>query len=221
MAPNAFRAAITASLDAGRPVIAKVKSGEGRFRVITGYDGDALISPDYANAQRRPQGAPAYDELAALYLIGDKVQPRYTLKDGLERIVTVMTYKLLSATLFAQNSDNVGQIGWRAGEWREPRSGGSEGNRGATGDTEAPPELTKTADEVTIAPGENDTGKENASQSNQIFTEKTARGGAPQWSLDTITPILSSTTLKPSRFPARSLPFPTAAGIPTVAPPTH
>ncbi len=101
----------------------------------------------------------------------------------------------------------------------ENGEGGSEGNRVATGDTEAPPELTKTADEVTKAPGENDTGKENASQSDQIFTEKPTRGGAPQWSLYTITLILSSTTLKPSRFPARSLPFPTAASIPTVAPP--
>jgi hypothetical protein len=107
MAPDAFRAAITASVDAGRPVIAKVKSGEGRFRVITGYDGDALISPDYANAQRRPQGAPAYDELDALTLIGDKVQPRYTLKDGLERIVTVMTHNL-DEKLWDEYMDKMG-----------------------------------------------------------------------------------------------------------------
>ncbi len=91
---EAFRASIVASIDTGRPVIAKVKAGEGRFRVLTGYDGDALISPDYTNAQRKPQGAPAYDDLETLYIIGDKVQPRYTLKDGLERIRQVIEHNL-------------------------------------------------------------------------------------------------------------------------------
>lgn len=91
-APNEFRDAIFASIDAGKPVIAKVKTGDGRFRVITGYDGDALICPDFTNAQQKPEGAPAYDELETLYSIGDKIASRYTLKDGLERIRQVMEY---------------------------------------------------------------------------------------------------------------------------------
>jgi hypothetical protein len=92
--PDEFEAAIIASIDAGRPVIAEVKTGEGCFRVITGYCGGALICPDYANAQHKPQGAPSCDELDILYIIGDKVKPRYTLKDGLGRIRQVMEYNI-------------------------------------------------------------------------------------------------------------------------------
>jgi len=87
-----FKSAIIASTDAGRPVIAKVKTGKGRCRVIIGYDGNKLFCPDYKNAQEPPKRAPKYDELAALYIIGDKIEPRYTLKDGLKRIVKVMEY---------------------------------------------------------------------------------------------------------------------------------
>ncbi len=106
-APDAFRAAIIASIDVGSPVIAKVRTGEGRYRVITGYDGEALICPDYANAQRKPQGAPLCDELDALIIIGDKVGPRYTLKDGLERIRQVMEYNL-NARLWDGYMDKMG-----------------------------------------------------------------------------------------------------------------
>jgi hypothetical protein len=113
--PDAFKATIIASIDAGRPVIAKVKTGEGRFRVITGYDGDALISPDYTNAQRRPQGAPSHDELDTLYIIGDKVTPRYTLKDGLERIRQVMEYNL-NEKLWDGYMDKMGWYGWHQGD---------------------------------------------------------------------------------------------------------
>jgi hypothetical protein len=107
-APQSFKAAITASIDAGRPVIAKVKTGEGRFRVITGYERDALICPDYANAQQKPEGAPAYDELELLFIIGDKVAPRYNLKDGLERIMTVMEFNI-GEKLW---DDYIGKMGW-------------------------------------------------------------------------------------------------------------
>ncbi len=106
--PESFKAAIEASIDAGRPVIAKVKTGEGRFRVIIGYDNGALICPDYTNAQRKPHSAPSYDELDTLYIIGDKVQPRYTLKDGLERIRQVMEHNL-NAKLW---DDYIGKMGW-------------------------------------------------------------------------------------------------------------
>ncbi|WP_308639579.1 cysteine peptidase family C39 domain-containing protein [Paenibacillus silvisoli] len=89
-----FRDEIIASIDAGKPVIAKVKTSGSRFRVITGYDGDDLICPDFANAQAKPLGAPSYDELDTLYIIGVKRTPRYTLIDGLERIRQVMAYNI-------------------------------------------------------------------------------------------------------------------------------
>lgn len=89
-----FKSAVTASIDAGKPVIAKVKTGGGRFRVITGYDGDTLICPSFANAQNPPKDAPAYDELENLYIIGDKIAPRYMLADGLKRIRQIMEYNI-------------------------------------------------------------------------------------------------------------------------------
>ena len=90
--PSVFKNEIIASIDAGKPVIAKVKTRDGRFRVITGYDDDILFCPDFSNAQQKPQGAPSYDELTDLYRIGNKVAPRYTLVDGLKRIRQVMEY---------------------------------------------------------------------------------------------------------------------------------
>jgi len=51
-----------------------------------------MICPDFTNAQRKPEHAPAYDELDALYIIGEKTEPRYTLMDGLKRILYVMEY---------------------------------------------------------------------------------------------------------------------------------
>jgi len=87
-----FKAEIAASVDAGRPVIARVKAGAGRFRVITGYDGSKLLEPDYKGAQKAPKKAVKYDELEALYIAGDKTGPRYLAKDGLMRIIKVMEY---------------------------------------------------------------------------------------------------------------------------------
>ena len=87
---DAFKKEIVASIDTGRPVIVKVKTGENRYRVITGYDGDALICPDFTQAQKKPERAPVYDELDALWLFGAKIPSRYSVTDGLERIVKVM-----------------------------------------------------------------------------------------------------------------------------------
>jgi len=92
--PEFFKNEIKASIDIGRPVIAKVKTGSGRFRVITGYDGDALICPDFANAQQKPQNAPSYEDLDIIYIIGEKIEPRYMLTDGLKRIRQVMEYNI-------------------------------------------------------------------------------------------------------------------------------
>lgn len=92
--PIVFQDEIIASIDAGRPVIAKVKEGKGRFRVITGYDSHSLICPDFSNAQHKPEGAPSYNELDTLYIIGEKTAPRYRLIDGLNRIQQVMEYNM-------------------------------------------------------------------------------------------------------------------------------
>lgn len=89
-----FQDEIAASIDAGKPVIAKVKTGDGRFRVLTGYDGDRLICPDFSNAQHKPETAPSYDELEAIFIIGNKIAPRYDLIDGLKRIRDVMDYNI-------------------------------------------------------------------------------------------------------------------------------
>jgi len=87
-----FKAEIIASIEAGRPVIAKVKAGDWPFRVIIGCDGKKLLCPSFINAQNPPKKAPKYDELEALYIIGEKIAPRYALQDGLQRIVEVMEY---------------------------------------------------------------------------------------------------------------------------------
>ncbi|SFJ93066.1 hypothetical protein SAMN02799624_06637 [Paenibacillus sp. UNC496MF] len=105
--PAMFKDEIFASIDAGKPVITKVKTGGSRFRVITGYDGDALICPDFAHAQVKPQGALSYDELDILYLIGDKSEPRYTLIDGLKRIRQVMEYNI-NENLWASYIEKMG-----------------------------------------------------------------------------------------------------------------
>jgi len=90
-----FKDEIVASIGAGKPVIAKVKSDvSGLFRVITGHSGGKLICPDYKNAGNPPKRAPKDEELEVLYIIGDKATPRYTLKDGLERIRQVMEANL-------------------------------------------------------------------------------------------------------------------------------
>jgi hypothetical protein len=91
---TAFKEEIVTSIDEGKPVIVKVKAGNSRFRVITGYDVDTLICPDFSNAQQKPQGAPSYVELDTLYIIGDKIVPRYTLIDGLKRIRQIMDYNI-------------------------------------------------------------------------------------------------------------------------------
>ena len=97
---DAFKKEIIASINAGKPVIVKTKAGETRFYVITGYDGNALLCPDYCHVTYikdkgnvladAPEEPPAYDELEAVYIIGGKTPRRYTVKDGLENIRRVM-----------------------------------------------------------------------------------------------------------------------------------
>lgn len=88
--PVAFRAEIAASVSADKPVIARLKGNVVSFAVITGYEGDAIVCPDFRCAQKVPDPAVAYDNIDALYIVGDKGAPRYSLVDGLKRIEYVM-----------------------------------------------------------------------------------------------------------------------------------
>ena len=93
--PSTFKNAIAESIDAGKPVIAKIRPGKGIgiYRVIIGYNGDELLEPDYKDiCHNKPEKSVEYGELETLFIVGDKIKPRYTLKDGLERIRQVMEY---------------------------------------------------------------------------------------------------------------------------------
>ena len=92
--PADFRAEIFSAIDAGRPVIVGTKAEADQYRVVTGYDGDKLISPNYANAQRPPENPPSFDEIEVLYVFGGKTTPRFGLSDGLKRIAEVMEYNI-------------------------------------------------------------------------------------------------------------------------------
>jgi len=99
-----FKAEIIASIDAGKPVIAKIKAGNAMqngttlFRLITGYDGDSLLCPEYwgpcFDGEQKLEEPPVYSEFDALYIFGEKITPRYTLKDGLENIRRAMECNL-------------------------------------------------------------------------------------------------------------------------------
>lgn len=89
-----FRKEIMNAIDDGIPVIARVKDESGRFRVITGYDGDKLVCPDYEKAQNKPERPPLYNEIEVLYIIGKKIKPQCTIADGLKRIYQVMDYNM-------------------------------------------------------------------------------------------------------------------------------
>ena len=102
-----FNAAVASSIDAGRPVIAKVKTGKWRYRVITGYDDNALICPDYNGAQDKPEQVPAYEEIDALYIFGEKTKQRFIVLDGLKRIRQVMQYNI-SENLWGSYTDKLG-----------------------------------------------------------------------------------------------------------------
>jgi len=88
--PADFKEEIISSIDAGRPVIVGTKAEADQYRVITGYDGDNLLSPEYTNAQRPPANPPSYDDIEVLYVFGGKIKPRYTFTDGLRRVAEVM-----------------------------------------------------------------------------------------------------------------------------------
>ncbi|MCL2707585.1 MAG: hypothetical protein FWF03_00560 [Defluviitaleaceae bacterium] len=88
--PADFKEEIISSIDAGKPVIVGTKGAADQYRVITGYDGDGLISPGYANAQRPPEAPPKYEDIEVLYVFGQKNTPKFGFVDGLKRIAHVM-----------------------------------------------------------------------------------------------------------------------------------
>lgn len=89
-----FMERIAASIDRNKPVIAKLKGNSVPFAVITGYDGDEIICPDFRCAQKSPEPAVTPACIDSLYLIGDRIAPKYKLADGLKRIERVMDYCL-------------------------------------------------------------------------------------------------------------------------------
>ena len=85
---------IVASINEGRPVIAKLKDdqlscvGKG-YRIIIGYDADTLLEPDYKPAVDY-KGAINYDEIEFLYIFGEKIPQKYTFIDFLKVIEKAM-----------------------------------------------------------------------------------------------------------------------------------
>jgi len=84
-----FKENIVASIDSGKPVIAKIKENE-IFRVISGYDGDSLIEPDYRPADNAPNEPTVYDEIEYMYIFGEKIPQKYTFPDVLKLMEKVM-----------------------------------------------------------------------------------------------------------------------------------
>ena len=81
---------IRAAIDDGMPVLARMRDeSEGAFRVVIGYDGDALIAAEPVGAQRKP-ATPTHTEIAHLVCVTGETPPTYTLADALKRIRGVM-----------------------------------------------------------------------------------------------------------------------------------
>ena len=94
-ASNNFKENIVTSIDTRRPVIAKLKEdtlpidlAKG-YRIIIGYDEDALIEPNYTPAADLKH-AVTYDEIECLYILGEKIPQKYTFLDLLSVIEKAM-----------------------------------------------------------------------------------------------------------------------------------
>ena len=86
-----FPRKIQDSIDAGRPVIARMKDGaNGAFRVLIGYDNGSLIMAAPKNAQQSPSQAPTYDDIADIIVFTGKKEREYRLLDALRRIEQVI-----------------------------------------------------------------------------------------------------------------------------------
>lgn len=85
-----FQSEIEASVKGDKPVIARLKENQVSFAVITGCEGDDIICPAFKSAKKAPDPAVTYDNIAELYIIGEKGTLQYSLTDGLKRIEYVM-----------------------------------------------------------------------------------------------------------------------------------
>jgi len=87
-----FKDGIITSINAGKPVLAKIKpdKNNGTFQIITGYDGDILQTSSHADAQNAPTRSLVYDDIDSLIIINNKITSRFTLVDGLKRTKQMM-----------------------------------------------------------------------------------------------------------------------------------
>ncbi len=83
---TAFKDSIIKSITGEKPVLAKVKS-DG-FCIITGYDEEKFISPNYSKQALNPE------TIETIYVFGNKIEPRYTLKDALKRILYYIEWNI-------------------------------------------------------------------------------------------------------------------------------
>ena len=86
-----FKKEVITAIDSGKPVLADLATNDKSFSVITGYDGDTFISHYYhtdqgKDTQEKLMDTLSCNEINTIYTIDNKVTPRYTLKDGFERI---------------------------------------------------------------------------------------------------------------------------------------
>lgn len=89
-APCDMHRAVAGSIDAGRPVIVKLRGHGVPFCVLIGYGDDGYRMPDFRAAQAWPERPPREEELEAAYIVDGRRAPRYGLLDGLKRIERVM-----------------------------------------------------------------------------------------------------------------------------------
>ncbi len=92
-----LKQAVMDSINAGKPVIAKLKAddwqselGKG-YRVIIGYDEDALLEPGYVyESSAAPAKPVTYDQMECIYLFGEKTAQKYTMLDVLKQMEEIM-----------------------------------------------------------------------------------------------------------------------------------
>lgn len=79
-----FKDEIIISINAGKPVIAKLKGQVSDcFRLINGHDGGTLLCPN---------SDVSYDEIEYLHIFGEKTARRYSLIDGLKQMKKILDY---------------------------------------------------------------------------------------------------------------------------------
>lgn len=114
-----FKENVIASINGGKPVIAKLRNdklpcdlGKG-YRIIIGYDNAALLEPDYKPAADLKDSI-NYDEIECLYILGEKIPQRYTFLDFLKIIEKAMDSDFAEGIWydFAQKFDYEGEKLW-------------------------------------------------------------------------------------------------------------